>query len=412
MIECYDLIVVGGGAAGLVGGILAGRAGLRVLTVERMEKAGRKILATGGGRCNLTRDIPVVELLEGYYGKKNFIRTAIYDFQPESVIEFFKSLGLDCIREDGGGVYPASQKAVDVFRALVDGYVAAGGELALGVGVEEIRVADGAVSGVFGSGVEYRAKSVLIAGGGCSMKELGSDGSAFELARRVGHRVVQPCPGLVGLVIPVLENSGIAGISLQARVSVGSGKSAESLTGDILFTHKGLSGPVILDISRFVSREIADGLVGEIVVSWGARSKEEWKKEFLRGREEAGKKNLDGFLGNFFAKSFVGFILGFAGVDGKTTLATLKKAEFERLLTVLGECRLEVARTEGFAKSMVTSGGVDTAEINRKTMESRVVGNLYFAGEVLDVDGRCGGYNLEWAFASAKLAVKGLSSRH
>ena len=265
----YDLIIVGGGAAGVAGGVFAVQAGLKVLIVERLNKAGRKIIATGGGRCNLTRDIPVGELIEGYFGKKTFVRSAIYSFLPARLMGFFESIGLKCVVEEGGGVYPESHKAPDVLAALESEYLRLGGEFEFDTQVEKVLTEDDAVCGVVGGSKKFFGRSVLIAGGGCSMKELGSDGSGFKLAKELGHRVLQPVAGLVGLVIPFLNGADVPGLSLKATVQVGSGKRAEKLFGDILFTHKGLSGPVILDQSRFISQIINENGSCEIFVSWG-----------------------------------------------------------------------------------------------------------------------------------------------
>ena len=406
MSKKYDLIIVGGGAGGLSGGVFAVKAGLKVLIVERLNKAGRKIVATGGGRCNLTRDIPVGELLEGYFGKKTFVRSAIYSLLPQQIMTFFESLGLKCVIEDGGGVYPDSYKAQDVLKVLESEYLRLGGEFEFDTQVDEILQEGYIVCGVASKGRKFFGGSVLIAGGGCSMKELGSDGSAFKLAKDVGHKVLQPLAGLVGLVVPCLNGADVPGLSLKATVQVGLGKRSEKLFGDILFTHKGLSGPVILDLSRFISQAINDNGGCEIFVSWGGYNREFWEVVIARARIGAGKKSFYNLLCEYFPKRFVSYIFSVAGGTGDIQLSELKNSYKDKVFGILVDSKFEVSRTEGFAKSMVTCGGVFTKEINPKTMQSKLAENLYFAGEVIDVDGRCGGYNLQWAFSSAHLAVK------
>ena len=410
--KASDLVIVGGGAAGLMAGVSAVRAGMKTLIIERLGSVGKKLLATGGGRCNLTRDLPIGELLDGYYGKKNFVRTAIYDFQPAEMIKFFTSLGLECVVEAGGRVFPKSSKASDVLGVLKKEYARLGGELLLGEGVSSILCDDRVCRGVVVDGCEYLAGSVLLSAGGCSMAELGSDGSGFALARELGHKVVQPSPALVGLVVADLPHDKLAGVSLPAcSVKVGSGKAAHVFQGDLLFTHKGLSGTVVLDASGIVGRLLEQNKDVKLTISFCNDSKEDWENRFTFWRKSSGVRTISAILSEYFPKRFVKYILDSSNTDESTTLAELKKISQDKIIDFLVASVLEVSRTEGFKKSYVTAGGVDTKEVFPKTLESRRVENLYFAGEVLDVDGRCGGYNLEWAFASARLVINSIGKK-
>ena len=407
----YDLIIIGGGAAGLMAGVYAVRSGLKVVIIERLAQAGRKLVVTGGGRCNFTRDLPCAELLDAYYGRKNFVRPAIYNFPPVTVIDFFAEIGLKSVCEPSGGVYPASQKAQDVLRVLEEAYRDSGGDFILAETVAEILLAGAGVQGVSAGGREYFARSVLLAAGGCSMEELGSDGSGFTLAREAGHRIIQPVPGLVGLVVPEMSGNALAGLSLPVVIRYGEGKKAAVFSGDMLFTHRGLSGPAVLDVSRDVCRDLAQGRESSVRVCWGDYTAEFWDKLVSAQRRENGRQRIYTLLAGYYPRRFVEYILQQAGIAGDMILAVFPKESYRRLRDLLVESRFTVSRSEGFSRAMVTAGGVYTAEVKPKTLESRIVKGLYFAGEVLDVDGRCGGYNLQWAFASGRLAAESIGRR-
>lgn len=405
----HELIIIGGGAAGLLAGVAAAQSGLRVLMIERLRQPGRRLLATGGGRCNLTRDLSCRELLAGYYDRKNFVRTAMYNFTPQALREYLAKIGLRTIVEPDGGVYPVSQQAGEVLQVLLTEYERGGGNLLCATAVEQILTAGGRVCGVRTGAEVYLAEKVLLAGGGCSMPELGANGSAFVLARELGHAIVQPVAGLVGLVIPELADDTFAGLSLEAVINYGSGKNRSVFPGAVLFTHRGLSGPAVLNLSRVVSRVIAAEGAAEITVCWGGYAISFWEEEVAQMRKKHGHRTVGSWLGGYFPRRFAEYICRKAGIDGEVTFAEFTRESCKSLLELLVQSRYAVSRSEGFARAMVTSGGVSTAEVDPRSMQSRIVPGLYFAGEVLDVDGLCGGYNLQWAFASAKLAVDACS---
>ncbi len=402
----YDLIIIGAGASGLMAGIWALRSGLRVVLFERLTKVGRRLLASGGGRCNFSRDIPLSELVAGYYGKKNFVRTAIYNFPPRDLLAFFGELGLESVVDDAGGVYPASDKAADVLTALQSAYIGMNGEIITGVTVKKILVQGKEVCGVVAESLRYGSRAVLLAGGGCSMPELGADGSGFALARELGHTIASAVAGLTGLVLKDINCAELAGVSLNGSVKITVGKQVVTHSGSIIFTHKGISGPAVLDISRWVSLEVLHSGSAEISISWNQWHAEEWRRCFKQGRLDNGKKSLGHFLRDYLPKRFVNYILAAGGIDADIPLAELKREFSDRLSNILGDGKFAVSRSEGLKRAMVTCGGVATAEVSAKTLQSRLLQGLYFAGEILDVDGCCGGYNLQWAFASARLAAE------
>ena len=408
----YDLIIIGGGASGLMSGVMAARSGLKVVIIERLRRAGRKLLATGGGRCNYTRNLSCAELLTGYYGKKNFVRQAIYNSSPECLIDFFAEIGLKSFIESAGGVYPESQRAQDVLAVLETEYSRNEGDFIFAQAVDEILSTADGVRGVMAGGQAYFARNVLLAGGGSSMQELGADGSGFLLAGAVGHNIVQPVPGLVGLVVPELSEENLAGLSLKAVLKYVGERREDVFSGDILLTHRGVSGPVILDVSREVCRDLARKGEAFLRICWGGYSAEFWDELFFFQRRENGRQRVSSLLTGYYPRRFVEYIMRSTGVSDGGILAEFSKESYRRLREQLVDGRFAVKKSEGFSRAMVTSGGVDTAEVNPKTMESRIIPGLYFAGEVLDVDGRCGGYNLEWAFASGRLAAEVVSKRY
>lgn len=405
MLGKYDLVVVGGGAAGLLAGCLGSDAGYKICIIDRLQKPGRKILVSGGGRCNLTKLLSPGELINAYYDRNKFVRNAIYNFDAGSLIAYFRLLRLETVIEKDSGVYPASNKAADVYAALRGRLRENNVEIITERRVDEVLHDAGAVYGVRTGSDILLSERVLLAAGGKGRTELGADGSGFAIAEKAGHNIVSPVGGLVGLTVASPLFSGLAGTVVNGCTVECAGKKSMKFSGDILFTHKGLSGPVILDISRYVEREIYRQKKAEIVICWG-KDKKFWEAEFARYRRESGGINVENMLNKYFPRKFVSSLLKFCGINEKIRFAELKKQYMLKIISCLAEYKTEIGRLEPLSGAMVACGGVDISEINSKTLESKLVTGLYFAGEVIDVDGQCGGYNLQWAFSSAALAVK------
>ena len=403
----FDLVIVGGGAAGMLAGCLAAEAGSNVLIIERLQQGGRKILVSGGGRCNLTKLQNPAEMIRAYYNKYIFVRNAIYNFSAEDLITFFAAHGLRTVVEKEGGVYPASNKAADVYMVLLESFVSSGGSMHTGETADEIICAGGAVTGLRCGNKVYLTDKVLLAAGGKGKSELGADGSGFKLAQKAGHSIVEPVSGLTGIRVSSQICAKLAGTVVKGCMLKVGGRKQLCCFGDILFTHKGLSGPAVLNISREVSREYRKSSQVILHICWG-KERSFWEKELAAARVQNGSQNIENLLKKFFSGKFVIFLLDNCGIDHKTKIAELKKKHKLILVESIVDCKITISALEPLAKAMVCSGGVKTAEISSNTLESKLVRGLFFSGEVIDIDGECGGYNLQWAFSSAALAVRSI----
>jgi len=385
-------IIIGGGAAGICAAISKARRGERVLLCEKSSRNGRKILATGNGRCNLANDL----LTEEFYNPaaRGLVRSVFERFGKEEILMFFRGLGLETCSQDGR-IFPRTNQAASVLKVLEL-------ELArLSVPVEyEFDCSEVAFSGkniiISGkNGKRFECQKVVIAGGGKTYPAFGSDGSTIELARQMGHRIVEPVPSAVPLVARDTLCQALQGQRISARaISIIDGKIVEEATGELLFTKYGLSGTCILDVSESISVAInrlhrKDVFVSVDMVPFLA--KDALVTELQR-RKQDGWANEDMLVGILPNKLCLALRNIFEGGNLHTAVETLKGRRFK------------IAGTRGWNEADFTSGGLDTREINELTLMSKLKPGVYFAGEVLDVNGKRGGYNLAWAWASGYLA--------
>jgi predicted Rossmann fold flavoprotein len=384
MSEKYDVAVIGAGAAGLMAAIAAARSGARVAAIDSAKQIGAKILISGGGRCNVTNE---AVRADDFNGSRNAIAKVLRTFDVAATIAFFEDLGVPLKREETGKLFPVSNRARDVVDALLR--AANGADIITGMRVESIEpgfVINGSI----------HAERVIIAAGGRSVPKTGSDGSGYELVRALGHSVTPTFPALVPLVVEkghwITE---ISGISVDAELAVKSptGRVLQRHRGSMLFTHFGLSGPVVLDISRH----------------WIAHQPATLSANFLPGETfesletsliVAAKRNPHATIASVLR--LPDRLLTRLASD--TPLGRIAKDERRRIVRDLVDFTLPVVRDRGFEYAEVTAGGVPLDEVNVSTMESRIVPNLYLCGEILDVDGRIGGFNFQWAWASGRLA--------
>lgn len=375
----FDVAVIGGGAAGLMAAIFARRAGARVVLFDGAKRIGAKILISGGGRCNVTHD---VVRPEDFNGNRKAIARILRTFDVEPAIEFFAELGVKFKREEGGKLFPVTDRARDVVDALLRG--CADVEIRTG---ERITSLDGKIG----------AKTVILATGGKSVPKTGSDGSGYELARALGHTITPTFPALVPLIVdPAHWIPSISGTSVEAELRVKSptGKILERAHGSMLFTHFGLSGPAVLDISRhWIAAQPATLSANFLPVE---------TFESLEGKLMSGQ----GTLRNFFKKVLPDRLAEKLASD--TALTRLTREERRETIRNVIDLTLPVTGDRGFDYAEVTAGGVPLDEIDIATMRSKKAPHVYLCGEILDVDGKIGGYNFQWAWASGRLA--GLSA--
>ncbi len=383
-------------------------AGRRVVVCERMPSPGRKLLATGGGRCNFTTARPEESIPEAFGRQGRFLVPALRELGPDRLRSWFARAGVAATVEADGSVFPASQRAADVLEALLAAGRHRGVRIADQTPVTELLVGQGAVRGVATAGGEIAAPRVVLAAGGCSYPALGSDGSGFTLAAAVGHRVVSPMPALVPLVSTETWPHALAGIVLpQARLSVGiSGRGRPERQGIVLFTHRGLSGPAVLDLSGDVTAAIAAAGSAQVTLRPIAdRDEAAWLRRFSDWRQAGGGRALHNLLAGEFSRAFAVTLCRLAELP-EGPLARTPRPALLRLARLCADLPLTIPATEGWTRSMVTRGGVALDEIDPQTLQSRLVKGLYLAGEVVDLDGPCGGFNLTWAFASGALAAQ------
>lgn len=417
-VRTYDIIVVGAGPAGIMAAIVASRAGASVLLLEQMPQTGLKLLATGGGRCNLTNRLEVLAFLERFGSQRTFIRPALHAFGPRALVKFFEENDIPTISPDGFHIFPQSESAVQVRDALVrimnrQGITVRSSEKARHLWIEQ-----GVLRGIDSeSGKKTAASRVILATGGRSYSQLGSSGSGYPLARQARHTIVEPIPALVPLVTAESWPCDCAGLTIsQAKIWIDlPGNRQHSATGSVLFTHRGISGPAVLDLSREISLLLTqcESVPIRFAAATPPRNEKEWIAEFDQWQRVGGSKSVQAEVCQYLPGRVAGFVCDALGIadhaSGRSVqMAQLNRATRSNLAHYLSGIPLSIKGTEGFAKAMVTRGGVSTAEVRPKTLESRLLPGLYFAGEILDIDGPCGGYNLQWAFSSGTLA--GLSA--
>jgi predicted Rossmann fold flavoprotein len=404
------VIVVGAGAAGLMAAIFAARERprSRVTALDGARKIGAKILISGGGRCNVTHDVVSPADFNG--GSRNTIARILRTFDVEPTVAFFRELGVHLKREETGKLFPVTDRASTVLDALLRAAAGAGVEIVTGCRVTAIDAADG--FSVATSKGELHADSVVIATGGMSVPSTGSDGAGYELARRLGHTVTRTFPALVPLLLPKGHRfTSLAGIAVEAELTVTSatGKVLHRDRGSMLFTHFGLSGPVVLDVSRHWIAAAEEG-GARLVVSMLPGSDAAEVDAALRAEAAVRPRaSTAGFLRARFPERLAGVLLAEAEVPAERPLGRLTREERGSIVRMLTSCVLPVTGDRGFRFAEVTAGGVALSEIDPATMESRRCPRLYLCGEILDVDGRIGGYNFQWAWASGRLA--GMNAR-
>ena len=393
----FDVCVVGGGAGGLMAGVFAGRGGGSVCVVERNSSVGRKLLKTGRGRCNFTHDGSVSDFVRAYGEYGRFLKHSLYSFSGDDVRSFFVEHGVDGKVEKGGNVFPVSDKAGSVKRALLDAAAESGVEFFYGRRVESVeKLGDGFF--VKAGDVEINCGAVIIATGGKSWPGLGSTGDGYEIAKALGHTIVEPIPALVGLVVEDDWVRGLQGVAVgDVKVWAKVGGKKVSGRGPLMFTDKGVGGPAVFNFSRFVVEKLKGGL--DVYVDFlPSVSEDDLRKFIVDAVAESPKKGVVSFVSALLPRKLA------EAISPDVSMGQFGKTERNKLIEMVKRLRLRVVAAGGFAEATITRGGVDRKEIDSKTMESKICPGLYFAGEVIGVDGPCGGYNLQIAWSTGALA--------
>ncbi|MEM7476380.1 MAG: NAD(P)/FAD-dependent oxidoreductase [Planctomycetota bacterium] len=427
MSSTFDLIIVGGGAAGLWAAGTAATRGLSVQVIEKNEQLGVKILLSGGSRCNITHDCDTRGILDAF-GKEQgrFLKHAVYALPPSEVVETIERLGVPTKVEDTGKVFPVSDRAKDVRDVLVRRAENAGAKLLAGTAVENVQRGDNWQ--VKTESATYASHQLLICCGGLSYATCGTTGDGYPWSKELGHQLTSTFPALTPLVCSenwVHELKGVTLPDVAARVayrSQSSGfkspKDARMISrGGFLWTHFGFSGPVPMNVSRYIACELENApkdlkkeLTLDLVPSF---STGQLAAEFdASGKDKTqNRRQVSSVVQSFVPKSLTAALLRRAEVDGSTTLAELPAKSRQKLLQDLKELRVPIAGTRGYPKAEVTRGGVSLKDVYPRTMESRIVPTLYFAGEILDIDGPIGGYNFQAAFSTGHAAALSAASK-
>lgn len=395
-----NVLIIGAGPAGLMAALAAARHGTKVILCEQMPKPGLKLLATGGGRCNITNTSTPDAFMEAFGRNGRFMQPALELMNADRLRALLAELGVATSSPDGFHVYPSSNKSSDVLRALLDACDRAGVERRTNCAVRSLIIKDGAICGIETADAAINADAVILACGGRSYPELGATGTGYELARAAGHTIADPLPVLVSLHTEEHWPHACTGVSMpNVRAWVDLPRQSKSgCTGDLLFTHRGVSGPVILDLSRDVVPLLARHGQVPIRVALNVNvSASRW-------RTRDGGRLVRKLLGEHMPASLAKALMDVAGIREHTAAATLTREQEKALGELLEAIPLTIASAGGFDEAIVTRGGVSLREVNPRTLESRLVKGLFFAGELLDLAGPCGGFNLQWAFSSGNLA--------
>ncbi len=394
----YDLIIIGAGASGCMAGMSAGRRGASVLLLEKNEKIGKKIYITGKGRCNLTNNSDIENHLNNTIRGAKFMNGAIRQFSPADTIELFETF-VPLKTEHGNRVFPVSDKSSDIISALNKMLNNAGIEVKLDTQVKNITKQDDIFNILCSNNQEYKTYSVLIATGGKSYSATGSNGDGYKFAASFGHNIVDIKPALVPIIVKesVKELEGLSLKFVEASVEIG-GKIVAKEFGEMLFTDNGVSGPIILTLSSKINRQ--DLTNAKLNIDFKPKLSEQMLNDkFLREFEEYAKKNLSTYLKTLLPTSIVQYFMSKFGLPDKK-VSEITKNERNILINGLKKFDLSIKLLDNIEKAIITSGGVDIKEVSPKNFESKLVSNLYFAGEVLDIDALTGGYNLQIAFSS------------
>ncbi len=401
------VIIVGAGAAGLMAAGKAAERGLDVLLLEKNDRAGKKLRISGKGRCNITNNTDIEGLIRNIPGNGNFLYSAFYTFSNEDLMQFFQREGLELKTERGNRVFPVSDKAADVVALLVRYAQKQGAKIRYNSQVESVEAAEGGVKGVrLKDGTFMEASSIVLATGGASYPGTGSTGDGFRIAKALGHTINPLKPSLVPLISAQKWPSKLQGLSLKnISITVFDSKRRKIYTdfGEMLFTHFGVSGPVILSASRHILQYDYRNVYLVIDLK-PALSEEMLDARIQRDFEKYSRKQYKHSLDDLLPQKLIPVIIELSGIPEDKPVNQITKAERRALVRLLKNLETEIAGSRPISEAIVTAGGVDTDEIDPSTMESKLVKGLFFAGELIDVDGYTGGFNLTIAFSTGYTA--------
>ena len=403
------VLIIGGGAAGMMAGVFAARNGHEVHIYEKNEKLGKKLFITGKGRCNITNSCDVEELINAVKRNNKFLYSAFYSFTNDQVVDFFEELGVKTKVERGGRVFPLSDHSSDVIRALHDELKSLGVKIHLNTQVASIKTdKNGFASLKLKDGHVVSGDSCVVCTGGVSYASTGSTGDGHTFAKNVGHKVTKLYPSLVPIVVKedfVRELMGLSLRNIEIKITDGKKKVYYEEFGEMLFTHYGVSGPVVLSATSEIADIIEDkGPLYMDIDLKPALTFEQLDARVLREFEENHNKNFKNAVDKLFPAKLKPVIIDVSGIDPFKKVNEITKEERQNFVRLIKKFTVTLTGLRDFKEAIITKGGVSVKEIDPCTMESKLVPHLYFAGEVLDLDAITGGFNLQIAWSTAYLA--------
>lgn len=401
------VVVVGGGAAGMMAAYQASENGHKVILVDKNEKLGKKIYITGKGRCNLTNAGELEEIFNNIMTNRKFLYSALYSFTNDDVINFFENNGMKTKIERGNRVFPVSDHSSDVISTVAKALRKNKVDIRLFTPVKDLIITNDKACGVLlENGEKIMCDSVIIATGGLSYPSTGSTGDGYRFAKDSGHTINKCEPSLVPMNIKeewVKELQGLSLRNVNVRIINGKKKLYNEL-GEMLFTHFGVSGPLILSASAMINRKYFDENLKIIIDLKPALDVEQLNKRILRDFEEELNKQYKNSLNKLLPSKLVPVVINLSGIDPDKQVNTITKEERQKLAYLLKNLEISFNGFRGWNEAIITKGGISVKDINPSTMESKIVSNLYFCGEVLDLDALTGGYNLQIAWSTGYLA--------
>jgi predicted Rossmann fold flavoprotein len=407
--KSYDLITVGAGAAGIIASIIAARNGKKVLLLEKLSQIAAKLKATGGGRCNLTNTLSNEDFMAKFGRDGRFMQNALDAFNHKQLIEFFKEIGVQTHAPDGFRVFPTSHSSTTIISALKDEMLKLGIDILNSQKVEKLLSEDNQITGVKTSTDVFLAPNVIISTGGLGYPVLGAEGDGYTLSKELGHTTTDLHPAMMPLSTKEewVQNCRADTIAkVELRVDIKKHKKLKA-TGDLIFTKNGIRGPVVLDFAREITPLLSKYDEVPILLNFTKGMNEEQITQHLKN--EVIKKQdstMYELVSTLLPKSLSLELCLLCKVDPDAKLKTISGKAKAKLINYLAWTPLTINGHDGFKMAMITRGGIVLKEIDPKTMQSKIINGLYFCGEVMNLDGPCGGYNLQWSFASGYLAGK------
>jgi predicted Rossmann fold flavoprotein len=402
-IKDYNIIVIGSGAAGMMSAIIATKSGKKVLLLEKLPKLGAKLKATGGGKCNLTNTLSNEEFMKSFGKNGRFMTPALDIFDQHKLREFFKNLGVDSHAPDGFRVFPITHDSTTILSALEKELKRVGVDIKCSQRVEKLEIIANKVVGVKTQNSSFTTQNIIIATGGLGYPALGADGDGYKMASEAGHSVTDLHPAMMPLITKErwqesCRKDTIAGATI--KIDLKKSKKLKAV-GDLIFTKTGIRGPVVLDFAREITPLLEKlGEVPLLINLTKGLNEEEIREHFKRFSNHSILESVNLLLPLSVTTEF----LKLCNINKEEKFKKIEGQNRDKLIKLLAWTPMTVISCDGFEKAMITRGGISLKEINPNTMKSKLIDGLYFCGEVVDLDGPCGGYNLQWSFASGYLA--------